>query len=310
MKPLRVGVIGVGHLGQHHARLYAGMAGTTLVGVMDADPRRAKEIADRHGTAVFDGAGVLLKQVDAVSIAAPTSTHHALAMQCLEAGVHVLVEKPVTVTVAEAQDLVARARARRVVLQVGHIERFNPILLKVRPLIRAPRLVDCRRVSPFTGRSTDVDVVLDVMVHDLDMVLSFQPGAVREVRAVGAKVVSDKIDIARAWLTFDSGCTATLTASRVETGRARELSLIQSDAVISLDYQSRSAVVRKLGAGDQSVEQIQAGEEEPLKLELDAFLHAVRTGTLPVVSGQDGEAALALADRVLKEIGAGCPSRA
>ena len=309
MKPLRVGVIGVGHLGQHHARLYAHSDGATLVGVLDADSRRAKEIADRFGTGVFDDVGVLLKQVDAVSIAAPTSTHHALATQCLEAGVHVLVEKPVTVTTAEARALVALAGAKRLVLQAGHVERFNPVMLKVRPLIRSPRLIDCRRVSPFTGRSTDVDVVLDVMIHDLDMVLSFQPGAVRDVRAAGAAVVSDKIDVARAWITFDSGCIATLTASRVEAGRARELSLVQPDAHIVLDYQSRQATIRRLPrsgrAGDQPVEQIQGGDEEPLKLELDAFLHAVRTGTQPAVTGQDGEVALSLAYRVLEEIEAG-----
>jgi predicted dehydrogenase len=306
---MRVGVIGVGHLGQHHARLYASLPGSTLVGLVDADPRRAKEIAERVGTAVYDDVGVLLKQVEAVSIAAPTSAHHAVAKQCLEAGVHVLVEKPITVTPDEARELIALARARKAVLQVGHIERFNPVMLKVRPFIRQPALVECRRVSPFTGRSTDVDVVLDLMIHDLDMVLSFQPGTVTDVRAVGAPVVSDKIDVAHAWITFDSGCVATLTASRVASTRARELTVVQPDACVSLDYQSRQATIRRFAAGlrasgEQAPEQIQGGDEEPLKLELEAFLHAVQTGTQPVVSGQDGEAALSLAHRVLGEIDA------
>ena len=307
MKPLRVGVIGVGHLGQHHARLYADLPGSTLVGVVDADARRAKEIAERVGAAVYDDVGVLLRQVEAVSIAAPTSTHHAVAKQCLDAGVHVLVEKPITTTPGEAQELITLARARKAVLQVGHIERFNPVMLKTRPSIHQPWLIECRRVSPFTGRSTDVDVVLDLMIHDLDMVLSFQPGAVMEVRAVGRSVVSDRVDVAHAWITFAGGCVATLTASRVATARARELTVVQCDACISLDYQSRQATIRRLSAGDrasgdQASERIQGGDEEPLKLELESFLHAVQTGTPPVVSGQDGEAALSLAYRVLEEI--------
>jgi predicted dehydrogenase len=302
VKPLRTGVIGVGHLGQHHARLYAGLPGSTLVGIVDADPRRAKEVAERVGTAAYDEVGVLLRQVEAVSIAAPTSAHHALARQCLAAGVHVLVEKPVTTTPEEARDLIALAGERKAVLQVGHIERFNPVMLKARPFISRPLLVECRRVSPFTGRSTDVDVVLDLMIHDLDMVLSFQPGAVAEVRAAGAPVVSDKVDVAHAWITFAGGCVAALTASRVAAGRARELTVVQRDACLSLDYQSRQATIRRTSGG-QAPEQIQGGDEEPLKLELESFLHAARTGAQPVVSGQDGEAALSLAHRVLEEIG-------
>ena len=181
-------------------------------------------------------------------------------------------------------------------------------MLKVRPSIREPLLIECRRISPFTGRSTDVDVVLDLMIHDLDMVLSFHPGAVRDIRAVGAAVVSDKVDVAHAWITFDSGCVATLAASRVAATRAREMMVVQRDACVSLDYQSRQATIRRFPAGlrasgEQVPEQIQGGDEEPLKLELEAFLHAVQTGTQPVVSGQDGEAALSLAHRVLEEIG-------
>jgi len=179
MKSLRTGVIGVGHLGQHHARLYAGLPGSTLVGIVDADARRAKEIAKRVGAAVYDDVGVLLRQVDAVSIAAPTSAHHAVARQCLDAGVHVLVEKPITTTPAEATELITLARARKAVLQVGHIERFNPVMLKARPSIHRPLLVECRRVSPFTGRSTDVDVVLDLMIHDLDLILALAGGEPR-----------------------------------------------------------------------------------------------------------------------------------
>ena len=204
--------------------------------------------------------------------------------------------------------MIALARERKAVLQVGHVERFNPVMLKARPFIRKPLLIECRRVSPFTGRSTDVDVVLDLMIHDLDMVLSFHPGAITDVRAVGSPVVSNKVDVAHAWVTFDSGCVATLTASRVATARARELTVVQRDACVSLDYQSRQATIHRFSAGshasgaEAASEQIQGGEDEPLKLELESFLHAVQTGTQPLVSGQDGEAALSLAYRVLEEI--------
>lgn len=302
MNPLRVGVIGVGHLGQHHARLYGSLPGAALVGVVDADPGRAKEVAERVGTAVYDDVGVLLRQVEAVSIAAPTSAHYAIARQCLEAGVHVLVEKPITATPDEARELVALARARRLALQVGHIERFNPVLLKARPLIREPLLIECRRVSPFTGRSTDVDVVLDLMIHDLDMVLSFRPGSVTGVCAVGMPVISDKIDLAHAWITFESGCVAVLAASRAAAGRARELTVVQRDACLLLDYQSRQAIIQRV-SGEPASEQIRGGDEEPLKLELESFLDAVRAGTTPVVTGEDGAAALSLAYRVIEEIG-------
>ncbi|MBI3604137.1 MAG: Gfo/Idh/MocA family oxidoreductase, partial [Nitrospirae bacterium] len=183
MKRIRVGVIGVGHLGQHHARLYASLSGATLVGVTDCDPERAKLIADRHRVPVFPQVTALLDQVDAVSVAVPTSAHHAVVAECLNAGAHVLVEKPIAATLTEARDLVALAGTKGCVLQVGHIERFNPVIRAVRPLIGKPGFIECHRLSPFGERGTDVDVVLDLMIHDLDMVLSFDPGPVEEVRA-------------------------------------------------------------------------------------------------------------------------------
>ncbi|MBM4125611.1 MAG: Gfo/Idh/MocA family oxidoreductase, partial [Nitrospira sp.] len=195
MKPLRVGVIGVGHLGQHHARLYAALPGATLAGVTDDDPERAKLIADRHQVPVFAQAAALLERIDAVSVAVPTSAHHAVVTACLKAGVHVLVEKPIAVTLPEARDLVALADAKGCVLQVGHIERFNPVIRAVRPLIGKPGFIECHRLSPFGSRGTDVDVVLDLMIHDLDMVLSFDPGPVEEVRAAGMPVLSATNDI-------------------------------------------------------------------------------------------------------------------
>ncbi|MDE3119665.1 MAG: Gfo/Idh/MocA family oxidoreductase, partial [Nitrospirota bacterium] len=176
MTPLRVGVIGVGHLGQHHARLYASLPGSRLVGVVDADAVRAKLIADRHGASVVADLRTLLRQVEAVSVAATTSAHYGVVKACLEAGVHVLVEKPIAVTPAEAWKLVELAQQRKLVLQVGHIERFNPIMHAMRPHIQAPAFLECHRLSPFGERGTDVDVVLDLMIHDLDLVLSLHPG--------------------------------------------------------------------------------------------------------------------------------------
>jgi predicted dehydrogenase len=309
VNPLRVGVIGVGHLGQHHARLYAALPGAKLVGVVDADPERAKLIGDRHQVPGYEQSAALLKHVDAVSVAVPTSAHHAVVTACLEAGVHVLVEKPIAATVAEGRELVDLARRRQRLLQVGHVERFNPAIRAMRPYIGRPGFIECHRLSPFGERGTDVDVVLDLMIHDLDMVLSLGPGPVEEVRAAGVPVLTQKIDIANARISFGSGCVANLTASRVSMTRMRRLRLFQRDAYLSVDYQTRQGVIcrRVDGSGERptiEMEEVRGGDEEPLKLELEAFLHAIETDTQPVVSGEDGVAALDLAYQVLDAIGA------
>jgi len=309
MRRIRVGVIGVGHLGQHHARLYASLAGAVLAGVVDADPDRARLVAERHGASVFGDPAALLGKVDAVSVAVPTSSHYAVAKACLAAGVHVLVEKPIAITPGEARELVELARARGRVLQVGHIERFNPGIRSVRPHIGKPAFVECHRLSPFGERGTDVDVVLDLMIHDLDMVLSFHPGPVEEVRAAGVPVLSSSIDIANARIVFGSGCVANLTASRVSTTRMRRLRLFQRDAYVSVDYQTRQGMICRRVTGrhgrpEIEVEHVKGGDEEPLKLQIEAFLHAIMTGSPPPVPGEDGVAALELAHQVLEAIGA------
>ncbi len=308
MKRLRVGVIGVGHLGQNHARLYSSLPGSILAGVMDIKPDRARLIGERYGAPIYPDPKTLLEQVDAVSVAVPTSAHHAVVKTCLDAGVHVLVEKPIAVTPAEAHELVELARKRGCVLQVGHVERFNPVVRAVRPSIGKPGFIECHRLSPFGERGTDVDVVLDLMIHDLDMVLSFAPGPVEEVRAAGVPVLSSTIDIANARVAFGSGCVANLTASRVSMTRQRRLRLFQQDAYVSVDYHTRQGVIcrRVVRPGEPpkiEVEQVQGGDEEPLKLQLDAFLHSVAAGTPPAVSGEDGAAALTLAHQVLDAIG-------
>ena len=307
MTPLRAGVIGVGHLGQHHTRLYASLPGSRLIGVVDQSAERARMIADRHGVTVFGSVEELLPQVDVVSVAVPTSAHYGVVKVCLQAGKHVLVEKPIAVTPAEAQDLVQLAAERRCRLQVGHSERFNPIMQVMRPHIGRPVFVECHRLSSFNDRGTDVDVILDLMIHDLDMVLSFNPGAVEDVQAAGVPVLSSTIDIANARIQFQGGCVANLTASRVSMNKMRRLRLFQRDNYLSIDFQTRQGMIcrREAGTGVRPsivIEQLRGSEEEPLKLQLESFLAAVGTGNRPVVSGEDGAAALDLARRVLEAI--------
>ena len=307
MTPLRTGVIGVGHLGQHHARLYASLPGSRLVGVVDQSAERAQVIAARHNVRTYPSVDELLPQIDVVSIAVPTSAHFAVAKACLLAGKHVLVEKPLAVTPAEAQELVRLATQHDCRLQVGHSERFNPVMQLMRPHIGRPVFIECHRLSSFSERGTDVDVVLDLMIHDLDMVLSFDPGLVEDVQAAGVPVLSPTIDIANARIQFQSGCVANLTASRVSTNKMRRLRLFQRDNYVSIDFQTRQGMIcrREAGTGAKpsiGIEQLQGGEEEPLKLQLESFLTAAATGARPVVSGEDGAAALDLAHRVLQAI--------
>ncbi len=307
MTPLRAGVIGVGHLGQHHARLYASLPGAQLVGVVDQSGERAQAVADRHGVRVVRTADELFPQVEVVSVATPTSGHYAITKACLQAGKHVLVEKPIAVTPSEAHELVQLAKERGCCLQVGHSERFNPVMALMRPHIGRPLFIECHRLSSFSERGTDVDVVLDLMIHDLDLVLSFNPGPIEEVRAAGVTVLSTSIDIANARIQFQSGCVANLTSSRVSMNKMRRLRLFQQDNYVSMDFQTRQGIIgrRKAKAGEKptvEVEEFQGGEEEPLKLQLEAFLHAVGTGARPMVAGEDGAAAVDVAHQVLQTI--------
>ena len=307
MAKLRAGVIGVGHLGQHHARLYASLSDSTLVGVVDHDDGRAALIGPRYGAQVFDCLPDLLKQVDVVSVAVPTSFHYPVAKACLEAGKHVLVEKPIAVLPIEAQELVELAKTNRRTLQVGHSERFNPIMQMMRPHIRRPVLFEGQRMGIYSERGTDVDVVLDLMIHDLDLVLSCNPGPVEEVQAAGLSVRSSTNDVANAYIRFESGCVASLIANRVSLKAMRHMRLFQPDGYLSIDFQSRQGVagLRSVEPGQKptvTVEEFQAGDDEPLRLQLESFLKAIRAQSCPVVSGEDGAAALELAHRVLSAI--------
>jgi predicted dehydrogenase len=307
---LRAGVIGVGALGQHHARVWADLPGARLVGVHDADPGRAAEVAARHGCTVFADAASLLAEVDAVSVAVPTVSHHAVARLALELGRDVLVEKPITATLAEADDLVALAAARGALLQAGHIERFNPATGVLLEAGKGARFVEVHRLGSFSARSLDVDVVLDLMIHDLDIVLALDGSEPVQIDAVGVPVLTPRVDIANARLRFASGLIANLTASRVSVEKVRKFRVFAPRTYVSVDFSAREAQVYRLEADGTGRPQIAsekrgAPDEEPLRLQIAAFLAAVRTRATPVVSGADGRRALALAHAILGRMAAG-----
>ena len=307
MGPIKVGVIGVGSLGQHHARLYADIPEADLVAVVDTDAGRAQAIAAKHRCRALAHFQDLLNRVDAVSIAVPTPLHHRIAKKCLQAGVHVLVEKPMTASLEEAQDLVEIAEAQKLILQVGHIERFNSALRAGLGAIKGPQLIECRRWAPFTLRGADVDVVLDLMIHDLDIVLSLLESEVRTVEAQGVSLVSSTTDVAHARVVFDTGCTAIFSASRVAEAKVRELRFYEPESFLVVDLLEQTASIgrRILGPEGETkiiAELIRGDRQEALKLELQAFLESVRQRTRPLVSGKDGMAALRLAERIMAQI--------
>ncbi len=299
---LPVGVIGVGHLGQHHARVFAELPGTRLAGVADCDEARLADVSGRFGVPAFSRYRDLLDKVAAVSVAVPTAAHHDVVRDCLAAGVHVLVEKPLAAVPEEGRAMVRQAGERGLVLQVGHVERFNPVTDRVRSMIRNPRFIECHRLAPFQERGTDVDVTLDLMIHDVDLVLSFGLGAVTKVEAVGAPVRSARIDFAHARVEFAGGCLVNLTASRVSTGRLRKMRLVQDALYLSVDFHARRGVAfRHTGQAspDAVVEDvIEGGDAEPLKRELATFADAVHTGAAGGVSGDEGLAALEVVDAI------------
>jgi predicted dehydrogenase len=303
-RDVRVGVVGVGALGQHHARVYADLPGAELVGVHDALPDRAAQVADLYGARSFSGLRELLDAVEAVSVAVPTVDHHAVSRLALEAGKDVLVEKPMTVTLEEADDLIEFAGERRAILQVGHIERFNPAVDVLKAHAHDPRFIEVHRLASFSPRSLDIDVVLDLMIHDLDIVLSLDGSEAVQVDAVGVPVLTDKVDIANARLRFASGLIANLTASRVSVDKVRKFRVFAPRTYISADFAAREAQVHRLverpgGRPEIAMEGMSAPDIEPLRRQLEAFLGAVRDRCEPVVPGNDGRRALVLAHRVL-----------
>ena len=296
----RVAAIGVGHLGRHHARILGTLPDATLVAVVDTNRPRADEIAAANKTRAVYDARELLGQVDAVSIAAPTEQHLALALPFLEAGVHVLVEKPMARTVEEADAMIAAAKKSGAVLAVGHTERFNPAVEAARPLLKDPRFSEVHRLGTFPERSLDIDVVFDLMIHDLDIVLSLVPSEVESIEAVGVPVLTGRVDIANARLRFANGCIANLTASRISRDRVRKIRFFQPAAYVSIDYGAQKVEMYRLVKGTGPMPSIEGGDlpvvnEEPLKRELQDFVTAAATGRTPLVDGAQGRRALSLA---------------
>ncbi len=298
MPSLRAGVIGVGYLGRFHAMKWAGLPGARLVGVADLDVGRAQAVAQEVGCGAHADYRELLRDVDAVSVAVPTELHYPVVRDCLAAGVHVLVEKPITSGVTEADALIALAREKGRVLQVGHLERFNPAWLATLPRIQAPRFIEAHRLAPFKPRGIDVSVVLDLMIHDLDLILSVVPSPVTEVRASGTSVLTEGIDIGNARIEFADGCVANLTASRVSAGSLRKMRLFLKDRYLSVDFGTRQASAARRSPDPQQpilVEEIPVTPGDALEREIAAFAAAVRQGGPVPVSGEDGRRALALA---------------
>ncbi len=306
---LRAGVIGVGYLGRLHAQKMASFDDVVLVGVCDADLERGKAVAEEFGTSFRTDTRKLLKEVDAVSIAVPTIAHFRVAMEAIRAGVHVLLEKPIAATVREGRGLVREADARRLVFQIGHLERFNPAVLSAASVLKEPKFVECHRLGMFGGRGADVDVVLDLMIHDIDLILSFVRSSVAQIHAVGVPVISPNIDIANARLSFANGCVANVTASRVSVRKQRKIRIFQEDAYVSMDFVEHNIqIYRRIfpqgkdGTPEITGELLETEKGDALRDEIRSFVDCVRTGAAPRVSGADGLAALEVAFRILRKM--------
>ena len=316
MPRLRAAVIGAGYLGRFHAQKYAALPQVDLVAVVDTDVATRERVAREVGCEPVADFRELLGKVDAVSVVTPTPLHHRVSLDFLEAGAHVLVEKPITSTMDEARELVAAATRCGKVLQVGHLERFNPAILAVEGLLDRPRFVESNRLAPFKPRGTDVSVVLDLMIHDIDLILNIVGSPVASIDAVGASVFTDEIDIANARIRFENGCVADATASRISMKGERKLRVFQADAYLSVDLQQKVlTMVRKgPGAPQAGVPPVEINEQsfdpgDALRDEIVSFLECIDTGRRPVVSGEDGLRALETATRIGELLGAGALAR-
>jgi predicted dehydrogenase len=305
---IRVAVIGVGHLGRHHARILSGMEGAELVAVVDTDPERAAAASSATGAPAHGDFREIMGGVDAVTVAVPTELHRDVALPFLERGTAVLVEKPMARSLTEADELVAASRASGATLAVGQTERYNPAVAAVMPLVTSPRFIEVHRLGAFPDRSLDIDVVFDLMIHDLDIILALVRSEVESIEAVGVPVLTSKYDIANARLRFASGCIANVTASRISRERVRKIRFFQPDAYLSIDYAAQEVEGWRLVRRDGARPGIEGGplpvaRDEPLRRELADFIRAVRTKTPPLVDGDAGRRALELATRVAEKMG-------
>jgi predicted dehydrogenase len=305
--PTRVAVVGAGQFGRKHARVWRSLEGAELGGILDTNPERAREVAAEFATQVIESLSDLTAaRVDAVTLAVPTKEHARIGCQLLDAGFDVLVEKPIASSVEEADQLIASARRSGRILQIGHVERFNPAVAAAQRIVSRPMFFEVHRLGIFTPRSLDIDVVYDLMIHDLDILLSLVEGPVVDLRAVGIPVITDKVDIAHVRLEFATGTVANLTASRVSTEQIRKMRFFQEHEYISLDFTRQDALRIRVQPGTPQpgigFENLPTEQEEPLRAELRAFLQSVRTRKPPVVDGGAGRSALELADRVMASI--------
>jgi predicted dehydrogenase len=303
-KRIRVAVIGAGEFGRNHVRVWSGLDGAELAGIVDTDAGRAERVAAEFSTrALSDIESLAAEGVEAVSLAVPTQEHARIGCQLLDGGFDLLVEKPIAASLCEADELISAARRNRRILQVGHVERFNAAITAARKIVSRPMFFEIHRLGIFTPRSLDIDVVYDVMIHDLDILLSLVNSPVADLKAVGIPVMTDKVDIAHARVEFETGTVANLTASRVSTERVRKMRFFQEHEYISLDFARQDALRVRVTPGDPqpqiNFENLPTTPEEPLKAELRAFLESVRTRRAPEVDGAAGRRALELADRVM-----------
>ncbi len=303
-KKTKVAVIGVGSLGQHHARVYSEMDNVDLVAVVDCCADRAKEIASKYACAYFTDIEPLYGKIDAASVVVPTQVHHAVSKVLLKNGIHLLLEKPITATLEEADDLIAISKRSGAMLQIGHIEQFNTGVKMLKKHLLNPRFIECHRVAPFVGRGTDVHVILDLMIHDIDIILSLVSSELSEIRATGTSVMTEMIDIANVRLAFDNGCVANITASRISLEKLRKIRIFQPDAYFSLDYANQEMrvcrrIITPAGLPEITNEKVSTEKEEPLKGELSSFIASIQTREIPEVSGEDGRRALDVALQIV-----------
>lgn len=309
-KPIRVGVVGIGHLGNYHLQKYKLLPDVEIVGVADALHERSRKAAVLYGCKAFTDHRELIGNVDAVSIAVPTQFHHSVAKDFLAAGIHVLLEKPMTVTLEEADDLIDTAREKNVILQIGFVERFNPAVTALGQVIEKPMFIESHRLHPFIERGTDVDVVLDLMIHDLDIILHFVKSPVKNVEAVGVSVLSDKVDISNVRMVFENGCVANITASRITLKNLQKIRFFGLEGYHSVDFEKRELVSLSKTQGSDGKVRIGYNDVEvipcdPLEEEIRAFIRSVETRTPPLVSGQEGRKSLELAVNIVRRMKTG-----
>jgi predicted dehydrogenase len=328
LEKLKIAVIGTGHLGKEHARIYSEIPEVNLVGIVDIDKNTGETVAQRCNTKYYSSFKDILNKVDAASVVVPTKSHYEIAKELLKNSIHVLVEKPMTGTVSEAEDLIKLSKETSTILQPGYIERFNPAIEAIQKLDITLKFIECHRLSPFTFRSADIGVVLDLMIHDIDIILDLSKSKVKKIDAVGVGVISDKEDIANARIQFENGCVANITASRVSFEPMRKIRLFSENSYISLDYHKQEAIIYRKSPeltpksiitentdvstikdlksfvfGDLlKIERIKMNNQEPLRKELESFVNCINNGEQPVVSGEEGIKAIKAATIINEEI--------